>query len=186
VVDQPVDQRDVEALPPLEVTPVNGGTRMGLYEEAEKGLSGEPAVGQVRVCVRAPGSRVYCISTGRKLADGILLKGVIGTSQRGLRFAWDFDAVRIIFIAAVPVVRVDDDIRMNQGGCFCDSACLRLMEQAPVTVQISSDCIRPYICIRPVRVHHGDEIKRDMAQRPPQKGITAIGEPMDQAQNGFS
>jgi len=105
-VDKKAGQGDIHLRAPLKVRRVLGRARMGFHQHAGHANLGAVAMGQTRVAVLPVGEGLDMVAARPEALNGLLLQVQLGLAQRGMVGAADFQAVGIVLIAAVPVVRI--------------------------------------------------------------------------------
>jgi hypothetical protein len=183
--DKKMGQGDIHPLAPLKVSRVLRRARMGFHQHAGQAHLSAVAMGETRVAVRAISERLDMVALGGEALHRLLLQVQLGLPQRGVTRAMDFQAVGIVIIAAVPVVRIHHQSRAQsrqQGG---HGARFRLGERPPVAVQVGMGSVFARAQSRAVRVDHGDDIQSDMPQVGLDRGVFVGGDFVDQPQKRF-
>lgn len=154
---------------------------MGLDQQGRHALLGAVAMGKARVAFGAVSERLDGVALPAEALHALLLHAQLGLAQGGCADAAYFQAVGIVFIAAVPVVRIHDQGRPQGGQQAGHGARFRLGERAPVTVQVGMRGVQTRALLRAVGVDHGHNIQSDTPQVSAQGGVLPGRSGVDQA-----
>jgi len=161
-----MDQRDVQLLTPLEVGGIVAVTRVSLHQHRDLPARREISMGQRRIIVQLIPPVLHLVTRFTERRNGIALKADRTLTDGGCRRTRYLDAVEGVGVAGIPIVGVDHHVRPDRHCRRLNCLRLRLVENAPVPVQVRSRPILPRPCIGAVGIDHRDDVECEVAEFP--------------------
>lgn len=179
------DQNDIHLLAARKVRRVLGRPGMGFHQEAGNAKLGAVAVRKVRVGVGAIGERLHMVSLRAQKAHRLLLHQQLRRAKRGEGGAAHFQAVSVVFVAAVPIVRIHHEVGAQHSEQMGQGARFRLRKASPIAVQIGRSAVEARARLRAVGVCHRHHIQRHAAQALLQGRVLPRGYLVNHMKQGF-
>lgn len=125
-IREAMNQRQVEALPPLKIRSVGRTSRMCLDQQRQYSMRCKVPMGKMLVNSLAVCSLVDLIAARRESTRHTMLSVMLRPKECAIGHPRRFDTVGVVGIVAIPIMLVYDYLRANSSRGSRDCGCLRL------------------------------------------------------------